>query len=146
MGMTKRVRNRTPSNPADIAARREAFNIVRKGMRYAHISKVTGLAINTVTAYANPVNPDQAATWASIELLREEAIQRAKTAIAAAEEEHEKIVRSANVAIADAEDRLRLAESHLQDIENIRTPTSAPSGTNPLPGSCSPHISASAFR
>lgn len=133
---TKRVRIRSASNPADIAARRVAFDIVRKGMRYAHISKVTGLAVNTVTAYANPVNPDQAATWASIELLREEAIQRAKAAIAAAEEEHEEIVRRARAAIADAEGRLRQAESHLHDIKNLTRPTSLPSEKNPVPGTC----------
>lgn len=137
--MTKRVRNRTPSNPADIAARREAFDIVRKGMRYAQIAEVTGLSIHSVNAYANadnPSTPDRAATWASIELLREEAIHRAKAVIAEAEKEHEEIVRRAKVAIADAEGRLRQAESHLHAIENLTRPTSLPSQGNLVPGTC----------
>jgi len=104
------ARNRIPTNPADIAARRAAFNRLRKGIAHADIAKVTGLAVNTVRAYSSPTNPDMAATWTAIEALRAEALKRARKAV------------------AKAEDALFRCEIELQRLERMELPSSAVAG------------------
>jgi len=80
------MRNRTPTNPDDIAARRAAFQRVRKGISHAEIARLTGLSLNTVRSYSGPSSPNTAATWTAIEAVRAEALKRARKAVQIAED------------------------------------------------------------
>jgi hypothetical protein len=69
---------RRPSDPADIAARRKAFQRLRHllGMSAAEVAQLTGLSAGTVRNYFADCNPATAATWDAIEIMRQAAIEK----------------------------------------------------------------------
>jgi hypothetical protein len=69
---------RQPFDPADIEARRNDFQRLRRhlGVSAAVIAKITGLKTGTVKNYSAPQRPNIAATWETIVLMREEATYR----------------------------------------------------------------------
>lgn len=74
------------TNP-DIIARMEAFSRIRRvsGMRRAEVAKATGLTVGSLRIYSAP-SSGKAPTWKTIEVLRAEAVKRAKAAVAKAED------------------------------------------------------------
>ncbi len=99
---------RTKRTP-DLEARTRAFNKLRRmgRMTRADAAKVTGLTANSIRIYSAPSSPYAAATWATIELLRQEAI------------------RSAKKEVDIAEDALFRREIHLQNLERMQFPPAA---------------------
>lgn len=75
-------------DPADIAARRRAFQHLRKrlGMNFRELAEVTGLAPRTVSIYFSPQREVQAATWDVIDCMRAAAIRQAKASVVMAED------------------------------------------------------------
>ena len=71
-------RGRTPVDPAYIAARKATFHRLRHllGMSAAEIAELTGLTAGTVRNYIADINPSAAATWKTIELMRQVAIEK----------------------------------------------------------------------
>ncbi|MCO6389937.1 helix-turn-helix domain-containing protein [Aliihoeflea aestuarii] len=79
---------RPKSDPADIDARRRAFQKLRKrlGMTRADLAALTGLTPGTIGNYCSPRSANVAPTWKAIGVMYAEAIHRAKAAAAIAED------------------------------------------------------------
>lgn len=92
---------RPKSDSSDIEARRRAFQHLRAklGMDRNELAALTSLTPRTVGNLFSPSSPRVAATWTTIEVMRSEAIRRAKAAVTM------------------AEDRLFRAEIDLQNLE-----------------------------
>ena len=124
-----KTRGRPPSDPDDIAARRKAFQRLRRvlDMDRNELAAVTGLKPGTIGGIMSPSAPHVAATWATIDVMRREAITRAKAAVTA------------------AEDRLFRAEIELQNLERGTGPAAILSDRNPPTEACASQVSGSAF-